>query len=90
MDYLVRSEAGTNGYIQFEHPQESDAARCAVFQMVCTECEQVIPPEGPSVTFRTPSANPGEFVTYLVTVHLGRCSTRVQRRILKSTKETNR
>lgn len=80
MEYLVRSVAGTHGYIQFEHPQESDAARCAVFQAVCPECEQPIPTEGPSVTFRSPSANPGESVTYLVTVHLN-CAPVVEKRI---------
>lgn len=71
MEYLVRSLAGTHGYIQFEHGQESDMARCAVFQAICPECEKPIPAEGPSVTFRTPTANPGEAVTYLTTVHLG-------------------
>lgn len=86
MEYLVRSMAAWP-YIKFEHPQESDAARCAVFQSRCVECEKTIPPEGPSVTFRTPSANPGEAVTYLTTVHL-HCAARVQRRILKSMKES--
>lgn len=80
MEYLVRSVAGTNGYIQFEHPQESDAARCAIFQAICPECTEHIPAEGPSVTFRSPSANKGEAVTYLVTVHLN-CAEAVAKRI---------
>ena len=84
MEYLVRSTAISGGYITFEHPEESDAARCAVFQHVCVECHKPI--DGPSVTFKTPSATMLHAAVYLVTVHLGRCSTRVQRRILASMK----
>ena len=86
MKYLVRSLAALF-FIEFEHPQESEAARCAVFQAQCVECNEFIPAEGPSVTFRSPSANPREAVTYFVTVHLGKCSTAVQKRIRTSLRE---
>jgi len=87
VEYLVRTVASVGGYISFEHPEHGQAAQCAMFQMFCTECQREIPAEGPSVTFRTPSANPGEAVTYLTTVHLS-CATKVQRRITKSMKES--
>ena len=88
MEYLVRSLAVLNGYVSFETGEHGQAAQCAVFQMFCAECSKEIPAEGPSVTFRSPSANPGESTTYLTTVHLGRCASLVQARILNSMKES--
>lgn len=83
MEYLVRSLAAAwpSQYIRFEYPEHPQAAACAMFQAFCVECFKEIPAEGPSVTFRAPSLNPGEAVTYLTTVHLGKCATAVQRRI---------
>lgn len=91
MEYLIRSLAALTGYVTFETGEHGQAAQCAVFQAFCTECCKEIPARGPSVTFRTPSIEPaldGTPRTYLTTVHLGRCSTAVQRRIIKSMKES--
>lgn len=90
MDYLVRSHAALWGYVPFTTGEHGQAAQCAVFQAFCAECHKEIPAEGPSVTFRTPSANPGEATTYLTTVHLGQCATASQGRIAASLKETAR
>lgn len=88
MEYLVRSVAALHGYISWNLGEHGQAAQCAVFQAFCVECHKEIPAEGPSVTFRYPSANPHDHVTYLTTVHLGKCATKIQRRITESMKES--